>query len=239
MTTAIPKRPVRRGSGFMMTVWRLAVVFLSITRLCAEQAAPARYHFPHAAVNKSRSYIDIPAVFHPGQFNSGSGLKNHHLIVFKDGKAAGNALFVSPVSDSAVHDSLVAIGATPGNNLTRETWTKWKSKRSSEPDKTVEGSHIDILILRRQDTLDITDILHDRSATTPEFRFGGNRKLIPVWKSGCIACLQSCPGGKIGNARYTMRDLADGVPEFTLAPGNPLRDGEKVIIRFSVHDTNQ
>jgi len=59
--------------------------------------------------------------------------------------------------------------------------------------------------------------------------------LIPVWRSGCVTCLFSCPGGKTSNAAFTIRDqylnrkvfLAD---EKNLPPdGTPVRVSMRVM----------
>lgn len=59
-------------------------------------------------------------------------------------------------------------------------------------------------------------------------RFGGNRRNIPEWESGCIVCLYSCPGSKVGNARYTVRDYEDGVTRFRVRAGALPRDDTRV-----------
>jgi hypothetical protein len=64
-------------------------------------------------------------------------------------------------------------------------------------------------------------------------RFGGHRANIPRWKSGCVVCLYSCPGSKVGNARYTVRDWEKGTTRFRVRPGAPLpEDGKQVRIIF-------
>lgn len=45
--------------------------------------------------------------------------------------------------------------------------------------------------------LPVSALFDDPSGKGIDFRFGGNKALIPVWRSGCILCLQSCPGGKV------------------------------------------
>ena len=59
-------------------------------------------------------------------------------------------------------------------------------------------------------------------------RFGGNAANIPKWKSGCIVCLYSCPGSKIGNARYTVRDYTKDVTRFRAKPDALPPDGTRV-----------
>jgi hypothetical protein len=47
-----------------------------------------------------------------------------------------------------------------------------------------------------------------------------------------VVCLYSCPGGKIGNARYTVRDWTKGTTRFTVKKGVLPADGERVTIRI-------
>ena len=66
-------------------------------------------------------------------------------------------------------------------------------------------------------------------------RFGGNAANIPKWKSGCIVCLYSCPGSKVGNARYTVRDYTKDTTRFRAKPGALPPDGTRisVVLRIS------
>ena len=66
-------------------------------------------------------------------------------------------------------------------------------------------------------------------------RFGGNAANIPKWKSGCIVCLYSCPGSKVGNARYTVRDYEKGVTRFRAKPGVLPADGTSIRVVLRVN----
>jgi len=64
-------------------------------------------------------------------------------------------------------------------------------------------------------------------------RFGGHRANIPKWKSGCVVCLYSCPGSKVGNARYTVRDWVKETTRFRVRKDAPLpADGGRVSVIF-------
>ena len=65
-------------------------------------------------------------------------------------------------------------------------------------------------------------------------RLGGHRANIPHWHSGCIVCLYSCPGSKIGNARYTVRDYRRDATTFRARPGVLPRDGDTVTVLLRV-----
>jgi hypothetical protein len=61
-------------------------------------------------------------------------------------------------------------------------------------------------------------------------RFGGHRANIHKWHSGCIVCLYSCPGSKVGNARYTVRDYVRETTRFRVRPGVLPPDGTGVTV---------
>jgi hypothetical protein len=63
-----------------------------------------------------------------------------------------------------------------------------------------------------------------------DFRFGGNRDLIHHWHSGCLVCLYSCPGAKVGNAAYTVRDYATGATKFSPRADRLPKPGSEVVI---------
>ncbi len=82
--------------------------------------------------------------------------------------------------------------------------------------------------LPSKELLPLEQVLGDSAGRGLEFRFGGNEVNIPKWKSGCIVCLYSCPGSKIGNARYTVRDYAKKTTSFRVRPGVLPADGTRV-----------
>ena len=185
------------------------------------------------SINPEDSCIQIAARYYPKRFNHALGLKNHHFLVWEKGSAARKALFTTPVPDSAVNDALVSIGAIPGNNLTRRTWEKRNDATARDPDMLVEGSQLDISMIINGSQYHAGDFLADANGASFDFRFGGNRALIPAWKSGCIACLQSCPGGKIGNHSYSIRDLVNKESLFSLKWIEGIKNGDTLTIRIS------
>lgn len=186
-------------------------------------------------ITKTTKTVSIPALYKPSQFNRPLMLQNHHLVTWHGGKAAGAALFVTPVSDAVVHRGLEQIGAIPGNNLTTDSWNKRHSKRSSDPDIISEGTPLTITIRKGQKKYAVHNILRDTHTKRYNFVFSGNLEFIPVWHSGCVICLQSCPGSKVANASYTMRDLALKKSTFTLQE-NDLNPGESVWIDFTIKE---
>jgi hypothetical protein len=165
----------------------------------------------------------------------GMGMPGYHLIVWKGGGAAMAALFRAEVTDTQVLDALEKLGAQPGNALGMATWDERKDASSKAPDQVIAGPPVEILIRvpGRPEPLTLDQILEDPGGRGFDMRFGGHRANIPKWKSGCVVCLYSCPGSKVGNARYTVRDWVKGTTRFRVRKGAPLpADGEKVGIVF-------
>lgn len=185
-------------------------------------------------VDKARHTVETAAIFRPGRFNRGTGLKNHHFVVWEGGRAGRHALFATYASDSAIHQALVAAGAQPGNNLTQETWDNRNDPSSNEPDKEATGTSLTIEILHGHSIYTPEDILVDNRGKHYDFRFAGNLDLIPRWRSGCVVCLQSCPGGKIGNATYTIRDRVRDKTSFSPVKDPPFESGEEVTVRYRI-----
>jgi hypothetical protein len=104
-----------------------------------------------------------------------------------------------------------------------DSWERRKDPKSPAPDLVVEGPSVEVLlrIPGRAELLPLSAVLNDPGGKGIEMRFAGNEANIPVWKSGCIVCLYSCPGSKVGNARYTERDYAraGGSTTFRVRPG--------------------
>lgn len=181
--------------------------------------------------------IEFPAVVTKGSFERemlGMGMPGYHLIVWEDGRASHAALFRAEVTDVQVLNALEKLGAKPGNALPMETWDERKNPESKAPDKIIQGPPVEILVKvpGRAKPLTLGEILEDPGKRGFDMRFGGHRENIPKWKSGCVVCLYSCPGSKIGNARYTVRDYEKEATRFRVKPGVLPEDGTRVTIVF-------
>jgi hypothetical protein len=182
--------------------------------------------------------IEIPATVSRKAFERellGVGMPGYHLIVWKGGGAAAAALFRAEVADVEVLDALEKLGARPGNALGMATWDDRRDAASKAPDQVIAGPPVDVLIRvpGRPAPLTLDQILEDPGGRGFDMRFGGHRANIPKWKSGCIVCLYSCPGSKVGNARYTVRDWEKGATRFRVKKDAPLpADGKPVGIVF-------
>ncbi len=163
-------------------------------------------------------------------FEASRDMAGYHAIVWKGGRAAADALLVADVSDTQVLDALESLGAKPGDNLSLDAWEKRGDPGNAAPDATVAGPGVEILVRRpgRKELTPLSALLVDPAGRGLDLRFAGNRASSPYWKSGCIACLYSCPGGRIGNARYTERDFARGTTRFRVKRGALPPDGSLV-----------
>jgi hypothetical protein len=136
------------------------------------------------------------------------------------------------VSDTQVLDALEALGADAGNALPMDTWERRKDESAAEPDMVIAGPPVEISVRvpGKAAPLTLSQILLDPGGRGFDMRFGGHRANIPHWHSGCVVCLFSCPGSKVGNARYTVRDYVRETTRFRVRPGVLPEDGTEVVI---------
>lgn len=185
---------------------------------------------PGAAVEAiAPDTVRFPARVNARGFEEGD-MAGYHAVVWRGGRAAGAALFQAEVTDLQVLDALESLGAEPGNALTQATWSERNDPGSPAPDRVLAGPAVEVLVeLPGEDApLPLGEILSDPGGRGLAMRFGGHRELIPQWRSGCVVCLYSCPGSKVGNARYTVRDWVQGATRFTVRPGILPPDGTTV-----------
>jgi hypothetical protein len=192
---------------------------------------------PAGPIRIGKGEVEFPATITRKAFERellGMGMPGYHLIVWQDGGAAMASLFQAEVTDVQVLDALERLGAKPGNALGMDTWEERKDKGSKAPDKVIAGPPVEVLVRvpGRPALLTLDQILEDPGGRGFDMRFGGHRANIPKWKSGCIVCLYSCPGSKVGNARYTVRDWVNERTKFRVKPGVLPEDGTRVGIVF-------
>lgn len=178
---------------------------------------------PALVVDSLAGEVRVAATFHPNKFSGILGglvsfVPNYHFLVWDDGRASHEALFVTTVSDSQFVAALTKIGATPGNNLSLDAWDKRHDAKHPAPQTRITGTPIKISILweNAKKEIDISELLEDSDGKGFDFRFGGNLEHQHHWHSGCVVCLYSCPGSKVGNAAYTVRDYVTQKTKFTL-----------------------
>jgi hypothetical protein len=188
--------------------------------------------------DRDRREVRFMATVQPHAMERPLGVEGHHAIVWKGGKAKSWALFVSDVSDHEVRTALDSVGAHRGENLTPATWNAREDPTNREPDKRVEGSVIEVFVEWKGSPgrIPLAQLLSEDGKPTPslDFRYGGNEKWQKDFKSGCIVCLYSCPGGAIGNHAHTIRDyVRDGAVYASAAERLP-PSGTRVTIILKV-----
>ena len=162
-------------------------------------------------IDRDAKTIRFSAQLHLAAFQAGDP-PGHHLITWEGGRAGKHALLRTKVKDADVLDALESLGAKPGNNLVAESWTERANPKHPAPDLQASGPKLAITIVVRRPKLPplrlaVQDLLVDVDRRGFDWRLAGNRDLIERWRSGCVVCLQSCPGSKIANAKATMRHL--------------------------------
>ncbi|MBI4963298.1 MAG: hypothetical protein HY913_08475 [Desulfomonile tiedjei] len=206
-------------------------------QLWAEPANPFGLDEKHPLqVDSKAGEVRLLAELQPQAFSGGwlKSTPNYHAVVWKGGGAAGEALLSSYADDSSFYDALVSIGAIPGNNLTMAAWNKRKDPNSTAPDTRVEGSPVDVFVWwdGLPSPLPLAGLLNDSAGKGIDMRFGGNKALIPEWHSGCIACLYSCPGGKVSNHAYTIRDYVKGTTLFSVNQSVVPKEKHQAVVIF-------
>lgn len=187
---------------------RLALLIPLLLLACSASAA-------RPVVDRKAREVRIAATVQPRAMSRPLGVQGHHAIVWRGGRAKYWALFVSEVSDRDVRRALDSLGARRGENLTPDSWNAREDATNREPDKRVDGSPVEVFVQwKGSKRVPLASLLSEEKVTTPllDFRYGGNERWQKDFKSGCIVCLYSCPGGAIGNHAHPIRDyVRDGV----------------------------
>ena len=196
--------------------------------LCACTTAP-----PANPIRVIEHGLEFDAVVTAAGFAAGE-MAGYHLIVWNGGGAADHALLRSEISDEQVIDALEALGSRPGDALGIDAWDDRDDAGSAAPDRVIEGDAVivELVVPGQQQPLGLGDVLEDPGERGFDMRFGGHRANIPRWHSGCVVCLYSCPGSKVGNASYTVRDFVAGSTHFAVRPGVLPADGTVVTVRI-------
>jgi hypothetical protein len=190
------------------------------------------------AVDRTRREVRFTATVQPTAMDRPFGVKGHHAIVWKGGRSKTWALFVADVSDHDVRLALDSLGAKRGENLTPDSWNKRDDPHSREPDKRVVGTPIDVLVEWQGSggRIPLHRLLTEEGQPSPrlDFRYGGNEAYQQEFKSGCIVCLYSCPGGAIGNHAHPIRDYVRDGAVYESVPARLPKPGTKVTITLKI-----
>ena len=113
-----------------------------------------------------------------------------------------------------------------------KTWDERDDPRSPAPERVIVGPPVEGAreSAGQEETLGLAEALEDPGRRGFAMRFGGHRANVPEWHSGCVVCLYSGPGSKVGNAAYTVRDWVQGTTRFHVRRGALPADGKPVTI---------
>ena len=182
-------------------------------------------------VDQARAEIRFRASVHPDAMYLPFGIHGHHAIVSRSGRASRWALFKAEAGDLEIRQALDRIGARPGENLPAASWTERENKSSAAPSLRVEGTPLEILISwDGRAPVPLASLLDPRQGNSFDFRYGGNQRHRSEFRSGCIVCLYSCPGGAIGNRNKTIRDWVNEGPVYSARKAALPRRGSSVTI---------
>jgi hypothetical protein len=212
----------------MLAPSRTGPAFLLLLSVSCRSEGPA------GRIERRPGEIEFSATVHARAFDRGWHMPGYHAIVGASGRMAHAALLRADVTDRQVLEAMESLGAVAGDNLSMAAWENRKDPSDPAPDTAIAGAPVEVLLrLPGRDALvPLAAVLEDPAGRGLDFRFGGNAANIPRWKSGCIVCLYSCPGSKVGNARYTVRDYARRVTRFRVKPGSLPKDGARIGVVF-------
>ena len=177
--------------------------------------------------------IRFPAIVNAGGFHNGD-MPGYHAIVWRGGRASDDALFQAQVTDVQVLDALESLGFSPSNDLTMDSWDERHDESHPAPDRLLEGPRVSVHVEIDSDAEPLASFLLDEMERPLDIRFGGHRALIPEWRSGCVLCLYSCPGSKVGNRSYSVRDYVDQTTQFRANLDRLPDDGTQVWIQIKI-----
>jgi hypothetical protein len=178
-------------------------------------------------LDPARLELRVAAVAHPDRFQgklaTAMGMAGYHFLVWDQGRAASAALLTTPVGDRTLHAALDSLGAVAGDELGMDTWERRYDQQSRGPDQVIQGTPVWLGLswADQPEPIALDKLLLDPGGSGFTFRFGGHLANVPVWKSGCSVCLYSCPGSKVGNASYTVRDFVRQTTRFRVGERFP------------------
>ncbi|MDZ7363380.1 MAG: YdjY domain-containing protein [candidate division KSB1 bacterium] len=219
--------------------WSLLICFSAVITPIQKNALIMPNASTPMIVDSVRQEVRVLATYHPGKFSGFLRfVPNYHLLVWDDGRAARESLFSTPVPDTTLIAAFEKLGATAGNNLTMEAWDKRNDSKHPAPQTRIAGTPVEILVWWKglPQPQPLAELLDDPGGRGLDFRFGGNKDLIKHWHSGCLVCLYSCPGSKVGNAAYTVRDYATGATKFTPRQDRMPKSNSEVAIIFRLRN---
>src|SRR5712692_1720695 len=223
----------------------LSAVLLFCCLLLSRQAAAQPTSVAPLVVSIETKEVQVFGIIYPARFNAAQGDEAHyHLLVWQGGSST-NALIETPADDLALHDALVTLGAQPGDNLTMAAWNQRHNTGSAAPLEKVTGSALDVRLSWDGNPagMPIDQAFRQSAIRNPqsaiEWHFGGNRdrwfNRVPLApRPGCLACLYSCPSGKVSNGALSIHDYVTAPSRFTADTDILPPDGTPVVVTFRV-----
>jgi hypothetical protein len=227
---------------------RLWLTILSVTLLLWHLTGYGRVvegptlDFP-LVVKPEAKEVRVFGLIHPVRFNVAQGDETrYHLLVWQGGTST-SALIETPADDLAFHDALVTLGAQPGDNLMMASWDERHNAHSPAPLEKVIGNYVEVRISWKENPTGLPVAQVFSQSPTPglqppvEWRFGGNRNRwfnrVPLApRPGCLACLYSCPSGKVSNGALSVHDYVTAPSRFLANTDILPPDGTPVTVTF-------
>ena len=176
-------------------------------------------------INKDKKEVIIPAEVNGKYFTEDT----RHGVVFKDGSNGEKSILRGLVDQNKFYDSLIEIGAKPGNNLTMADM-----KAAANEGVPVDGSKLNVFVKWDGSDKEIpfSDIVKASEEKPMDIRFGGNIENAKEHNTGCILCLDSCAVGITSNAAYPAGATANKLVKFNANDSVLPKDGTKVDVIF-------
>jgi hypothetical protein len=210
--------------------WRTAAIAAAVLVIALVVWLRARNPPEGRLIVRPPDEVELRAFVHTARFDAAWMMPGYHALVWTGGRASYASLLSTDVSDRQVLAALKSLGGKPGDNVPMEAWEERENRSSVAPDTVIAGAPVAVLLRLPGGTelVPLSDVLEDSGGRGLDLRLGGHEGNIPRWRSGCIVCLYSCPGSKVGNTRYTERDYARRATRFRARPGALPPDGTAV-----------
>jgi hypothetical protein len=180
-------------------------------------------------------YIEFPGVLYPETYaRLPDRYAGHNAITYEGGGSAYRALIRTPVPDRNIAAALAGLGIDAKGGLHEASWSRRFDPDAPEPDQRPEGDRLEVMVRWGHGSwMPLQDLLRDHGEPAAlDLRFQDNRRWISLYRSGCVVCLSSCPGAKIGNRTYTMRQNEFGPMDYTPRKKELPADETPVLIRM-------
>ncbi len=158
----------------------------------------------------------------------------HHALVFEGGGMAGKALIRAPIPDAEVAEALERLGLEARGGIPKRAWEARSDAGDPAPDTRAAGDPVTVSVRWEGSGgwRPLGSLIRDRRGHGIDLRFADNREWIPVFGSGCIVCLSSCPGSKIANRELTIRENEAGAMDFQVVAEDLPGEGSRVEVRI-------